>query len=252
MQLKTRWPGAGQQLARGAPQHHIGGAQLIADALQGQPGARSRHLGQLGAGAAGACGCLARLCFQGGAGQADTGRQSAFDLDVKPALDGAGHKLVRHHINQQPRRQPHQRKNGRQLDQQAAAKPPAPQPRYQAHGHPHQEHQQQHGHHDVGAKQPGVIALVQGAVVGGQGKQEQQHQPDSRHDRCPHAQRPAHGAGLACHFRGYAGIHLVLSVVRRRLRAMEMFHPDPERPRAPICKGRGSCEVSSAKRRCTV
>ena len=44
-------------------------------------------------------------------------------------------------------------------------------------------------------------------------------------------------------------VDLALSIVRRRLRAMEMFHPDPERPRAPICKGRGNCEVSRLNRR---
>jgi hypothetical protein len=50
------------------------------------------------------------------------------------------------------------------------------------------------GHHHVDREQPGVVALVQLAVVGGLGQQEQQHQADRRHRGQAHPHRPAQRA----------------------------------------------------------
>src|SRR6218665_1205960 len=124
-------------------------------------------------------------------------RQCALDLHVEPAFDGACDELVGHHIDQQTGHQPDQRKNGGQLGQQPAAKTPFAQAHAQTQGHPDQHRQQHQRHQHVHAKEPGVVAFVQRAVVRRQGEQEQQHHADGRHEGRTDPQRPAQRARLA-------------------------------------------------------
>ena len=258
VEAEPRLPCAGHRLTGRVPEHHIGRAQLVANALQYQACSGIGHLGHLGTGVAGFGGHVGGQRVQRHAGQVDARRQRPFHLHVEPAFNGARDELVRHHIDQQPRHEPHQRKDGRQLDQQATAKAPLAQAQAQAHRHPAQHQQQQQRHKHVDAKQPGVVALVQHAVVGGQRQQEQQHQTDGGHDGRPDAHGPAHCTGLAgggvgrCRSTGWqrGSAHLAGSAPRRWLRETSRFQPD--RPTAPIWKGRGNCEMSRRKRKFTV
>ena len=131
--------------------------------------------------------------LQSGAGKAHACGQSAFHLDVKPALNRARNKLVRHHINQQPRHQSDQGKNTRKLEQQLAAKTPIFEPEGQSQPAA-QQHQQQHASHQhIGTKQPVVVALVSQAVIGCQCQQKQQQHTHHDHQRHTCAHCPAGG-----------------------------------------------------------
>ena len=65
IQLKPGLAHDGQQCARAAPERGIGSAELVADALQHQPGGSVWHLRKLTGGGTGARSGLARLHFQG-------------------------------------------------------------------------------------------------------------------------------------------------------------------------------------------
>ena len=157
-------------------------------------------------------------------------RQNGVVAHIEPAFNGARDKLVGHHVDQQPWHQPDQRKDGRQLDQQAAAKTPPAQARRQPGGHPHQHGKQQQRHHHVDTKQPGVVAFVQRPVVGCQGQQKHQHQGNGDHDGHAHAHRPAQGARMAG--RVGAAHHGGASTTTRARWSIARFHPSL--PSAPI------------------
>ena len=180
------------QLTRSVPQQQIAGSELVPNALQHQARSGIGSLRQLRTEAARPRRRLADLHLQRGTGQTDPCGQRTLDLDVEPAFDGTRDKLVRHVIDQQARHQPHQGKDGRQLDQQAATETPPPQAQQQTHSYPQQHGQQEQRHHHVDAKQPPVVALVQDPVVGGEGQEKKEHQGDGRHDGRPHPYGPAH------------------------------------------------------------
>ena len=196
VELEAGLPGAGNHVPGTVPQHHVIGGQLVADALQRQTRCGVGSAGQLAARHTGAVGQVTGQGVEGGAAQAQPGVERGFHLDVKPALDGARHELVGHDINQHTRQKPHQRKNGRQFDQQTAAKPPAPHTRQQTPRDPHNDGKQQHSHHHVDGEQAGVIAFVQQPVVGGLCQHEHQHQANRQHGGHPHPHGPAHGARM--------------------------------------------------------
>ena len=123
-QTELRLAGACNGLARGIPQHHINGADLITNTLQHQGRASIRSLCQLQTGSPCVIGHVIGHGIQRGTSQAHPRRQCAFNLDVKPALNGTRYELVGHHINQQARQQTDEGKNTRQLEQQITAKAP--------------------------------------------------------------------------------------------------------------------------------
>ena len=248
---ETRLSGARQGLARRAPQHHVGCAELVLDAIEHQPRCGVRHLCQLGAGLACLGGDVRAHGVERGAGQRYAGGQGALHPHVEPTLDRARDELVGDDVDEQAGDHAHDEENTGELHQQTAAEAPAP--------HAHRETQRapgQHGHqHDrdehVHADEPHEVALVHVAVVGRQGEQQQQHERDGAHHRRAHCQSPAHGSGsahlLACRFGDLCGgrRHCSVSTVlafRRTLRESSRFQP--VRPTVLNCKGRGSCDMS--------
>ena len=187
LKAETRSSCTGQQLTRGAPQLHIGGRQLFADALNGQSGHVVCHRRQLPRRQLHLAGDVLTQGVQGCAPQIHTRSQRTFHPHIKPALYGAGYKLIRHPINQQAWQQPHQRKHRHQLGQQLAAEFFAPKPQQQAQQGPSDHAEQNERHHHIEAQQAGVIDFVQRPVVGGGGEHEQQHQRQARHEgQCSH------------------------------------------------------------------
>ena len=185
---------------------------------------------------------------QRGTAQVQAGRQCAFHLHVKPALDRARNELIRHHINHQAWQQTDQRKDRRQLDQQPAAKAATVKAQPQAQHDPANHQEQKARHRDIQRKQQLVIALVELPLIGSLRQQKQQHQAHGDHGSDPHAYGPA--KGLAAFYRRTGGwkAHCVPSVLApggaacssfsRSLTCAEIFHS--RCPDTPIWKGRGN------------
>ncbi len=87
VELEARLPGAGDQLARCAPQHHVVAPQLVAHAFQHQAGRGVGRFGQLGGGGARLVGEVVGQRVQRRAAQVEAGVERAFHLHVEPALD---------------------------------------------------------------------------------------------------------------------------------------------------------------------
>ena len=128
-----------------------------------------------------------------GTAEVQAGIERALDLDVEPALDRAGDELVGHDVHQHAGHHADQREDGGQLDQQPAAELALPQPPQQPERDPSDDEHQHHRNHHVDAEQARVVALVEGAVVGGLRQQEHQHEADRRDQRRASADGPAEG-----------------------------------------------------------
>ncbi len=181
-------------------------------------------------GNAGFVGKVGSQCVQRGAPEAQAGVQRAFHLDVKPTFNGPRHELVRHHVDQHARRKADEGKDRGKLDQQAAAKLAAPQPRHQPHGNPSDHQQQQPCHAHVDDEQAGVVLLIQCAVIGRLRQQEQQHQANRDHRSHSHTHRPAQRTGIGLR-RGHRRVrvrvvHLTGSIWSRTLRLTDTFQSD--------------------------
>ena len=166
---------------------------MVAQALQRQAGQGIGGLGQLRGRLPRFVAQLGGQVVQRGTAQVQARRQRAFDFDVKPAFNRARDELVGHDINHRAGQQAHQREDGRQLDQQPAAKAAAAHAQRQAQRDPADDQQQQARYRHVQAKQHSVVAFVQIAVAGGLRQQKQQHQPQGNHDAHADADGPAKG-----------------------------------------------------------
>ena len=141
--------------------------------------------------------------FQRHPAQAQAGLQCAFDLDIKPGLDGARYKLVGHAVNQQTRRQTHQHKNRGQLGQQAGAEAPGTPTLVQAKSNPGNGRKQQRGDNHIEHEQERVVLLIERLVIGGQHQHVQQYGTHQQHRRRAQGHDTAHQTAVAA--QGAAG-----------------------------------------------
>jgi type IV secretory pathway VirB10-like protein len=169
---------------------------LPAQAFELQQRRRTGRPGQFFGGQACFVGDIGAQGVQRGATQVQASGQGRFHAHVEPAFDRARDELVRHGVDQQPGQHAHQADDGGQLDQQATAELAAPEAQDQPRRQPENDQQQHTGHGGVDGQQPAEVQLVQRAVAGGLGQQEQQHQTDAAHEQQRRHHRPAHGSGL--------------------------------------------------------
>ena len=197
VELQPGIPGAAQQLSAPAPQSDITGAQLLGPFFQLQLRRALPRITERGGRRTGFDGQIASQGFQRHPAQAQACLQSAFDLHVKPGLDGARHKLVGHAVNQQTGRQAHHHKNGSQFRQQAGAETPGPPALVQAKGNPGNGRKQERRNGHIEHEQKRIVLLVQGLVVGGQHEHVQQCCAHQQHGRRAPGDDAAHQAAVA-------------------------------------------------------
>jgi hypothetical protein len=186
--------GRKQHLAVGVDDGHVLRRELLAQALEGERLHFEVRLGHTFARRSAAHAGLGRqvadLRVEGGAAEVQAGVERARDLHVEPAFDAARDELVAHGVDQHAGDHADQREDGRELEQQPAAELAALHADQEAHRGDADHQHQEAGHRGVDPEQPGVVALVEGAVAGGDRQQEREHQHragdrDQRDQPCP-------------------------------------------------------------------